>query len=82
MQKLIMDLRDNTGGYLESAEYTANLFLEKGKLIYSLENSETKADYHDETSACKMCIRDRGYIHQNTRYMFCMDCLLLYFKKC
>ena len=53
MQKLIMDLRDNTGGYLESAEDTANLFLEKGKLIYSLENSETKADYHDETSACK-----------------------------
>lgn len=53
MQKLIMDLRDNTGGYLESAEDTANLFLEKGKLIYSLENNETKADYHDETSACK-----------------------------
>ena len=53
MQKLIMDLRDNTGGYLESAEDTASLFLEKGKLIYSLENSETKADYHAETSACK-----------------------------
>lgn len=53
MQKLIIDLRDNTGGYLESAEDTASLFLEKGKLIYSLENSETKADYHDETSACK-----------------------------
>lgn len=53
MQKLIMDLRDNTGGYLESAEDTASLFLEKGKLIYSLENNETKADYHDETSACK-----------------------------
>lgn len=53
MQKLIMDLRDNTGGYLESAEDTASLFLEKGKLIYSLENSETKADYHDETAACK-----------------------------
>ena len=53
MQKLIMDLRDNTGGYLESAEDTASIFLEKGKLIYSLENSETKADYHDETSACK-----------------------------
>ena len=53
MQKLIMDLRDNTGGYLESAEDTASLFLEKGKLIYSLENNETKAGYHDETSACK-----------------------------
>lgn len=53
MQKLIIDLRDNTGGYLESAEETASLFLEKGKLIYSLENSETKVDYYDETSSSK-----------------------------
>lgn len=49
MQKLIIDLRSNTGGYLESAEATASLFLEKGKLIYSLENKDTKADYYDET---------------------------------
>ena len=53
MQKLIIDLRNNTGGYLESAESTANLFLEKGKLIYSLENKDAKADYYDETSAHK-----------------------------
>lgn len=51
MQKLIIDLRGNTGGYLESAEATANLFLEKGKLIYSLENKDTKADYYDKTEA-------------------------------
>ena len=51
MQKLIIDLRGNTGGYLESAEATANLFLEKGKLIYSLENKETKADYYDDSDA-------------------------------
>ncbi len=50
MQKLIIDLRDNTGGYLESAEATANLFLENGKLIYSLENKDNKADYYDKTS--------------------------------
>lgn len=53
MQKLIIDLRNNGGGYLESAEDTANLFLEKGKLIYSLENKEAKADYYDETNAHK-----------------------------
>lgn len=53
MQKLIIDLRNNGGGYLESAEDTANLFLEKGKLIYSLENKEAKADYYDETDAHK-----------------------------
>lgn len=50
MQKLIIDLRGNTGGYLESAESTANLFLEEGKLIYSLENKDAKADYYDETA--------------------------------
>ena len=50
MQKLIIDLRDNTGGYLESAEATANLFLENGKLIYSLENKDNKANYYDKTS--------------------------------
>ena len=49
MQKLIIDLRYNGGGYLESAEDTINIFLEKGKLIYSLENKDAKADYYDKT---------------------------------
>ena len=49
MQKLIIDLRNNTGGYLESAEKTASLFLEKGKLIYSLESKDTTAEYYDQT---------------------------------
>lgn len=29
MEKLIIDLRNNTGGYLDSAETTASLFLKK-----------------------------------------------------
>lgn len=49
MQKLIIDLRDNTGGYLESAESTASIFLEKGKPIYSLEDNKKKETYYDET---------------------------------
>ena len=53
MQKLIIDLRDNTGGYLESAEDIANMFLEKGELIYSLENKSASADYYDETDEYK-----------------------------
>ena len=53
MQKLIIDLRNNGGGYLESAEETANLFLEKGKLIYSLENKDAKAEYYDKTDTHK-----------------------------
>ena len=49
MQKLIIDVRDNTGGYLDSAEKTASLFLEKGKLIYSLQDKNGKEDYKDTT---------------------------------
>lgn len=49
MQKLILDLRNNTGGYLESAEKTASLFLEKGKLIYSLESKDSTSKYYDKT---------------------------------
>lgn len=33
MQSLILDLRDNTGGYLQAAEKLADEFLEDGKLI-------------------------------------------------
>ena len=49
MQKLIIDLRGNTGGYLESAEATSSLFLEKGKLIYSLLGKEATTLYFDAT---------------------------------
>lgn len=49
MQKLIIDMRDNTGGYLESAEEVASLFLEKGKLIYSLQDKNNKNDFYDKT---------------------------------
>lgn len=51
MQKLIIDVRDNTGGYLDSAETTASIFLEKGKLIYSLQDKKGKEDYKDKTDS-------------------------------
>ena len=38
IEALIIDLRGNTGGYLNMAFDISSLFLEKGKLIYSLEN--------------------------------------------
>lgn len=47
---LIIDLRGNTGGYLDTAEGVASLFLEKGKLIYSLEDKDSKNDYYDQTA--------------------------------
>lgn len=49
MEKLIIDMRDNPGGYLESAEGVGNLFIENGKIIYSLENKNNKTEYKDET---------------------------------
>lgn len=46
---LIIDVRDNVGGYLSSAEDTASLFLSQGKVIYSLETSENTTVYKDKT---------------------------------
>lgn len=37
---LIIDVRGNSGGYLTSANDICNLFLEKGKIIYQLVDSE------------------------------------------
>lgn len=46
---LIIDVRDNVGGYLSAAEDTAELFLSQGKVIYSLETSNNTTTYKDET---------------------------------
>lgn len=49
INSLIIDLRDNTGGYLSAAAKISEMFLQKGKVIYSLnEQSSTKTTY-DET---------------------------------
>lgn len=49
MTSLIIDLRNNTGGYLNSASDVASIFLEKGKRIYSLEYQNEVNHYNDET---------------------------------
>lgn len=46
--KLIIDLRDNTGGYLEQAKETASLFLKKDKTIYSLQGKDKTEVYKDK----------------------------------
>ena len=53
IDNLIIDVRNNTGGYLKAASDIASLFLEKGKIIYSLENKKTKDVYKDETKDSK-----------------------------
>ncbi len=49
MQSLIIDLRNNTGGYLVAAKEVASMFLEKGKVIYSLEEKDDTKTFKDET---------------------------------
>ena len=46
---LIIDVRDNTGGYLTSVTDICNLFLEKGKIIYQLEDANGKVKKKDTT---------------------------------
>lgn len=48
MERIILDLRNNTGGYLDQAYNTASLFLEKGKVIYSLSTKDGSQVYSDE----------------------------------
>ena len=49
MEKLIIDMRENTGGYLSQAESIASIFLKKDKKIYSLQQKEKVDDYYDKT---------------------------------
>lgn len=46
---LVIDVRNNGGGYLNSAAEIAELFIEKGKNIYGLENKKGKTFYEDNT---------------------------------
>lgn len=49
IDSLIIDLRNNSGGYLNSAHDIASLFLEKDKIIYSLENKNETTAIKDTT---------------------------------
>ncbi len=49
IDSLIIDLRDNTGGYLSQATDISNLFLEKNKIIYSLQDKNDTVAYRDTT---------------------------------
>ncbi len=53
IESLIIDLRYNTGGYLNGAIELASLFLEKGQTIFSLENKEGNEYTKDTTTASR-----------------------------
>jgi len=50
ISSLIIDLRGNSGGYLNAAYNIASLFLEKGQVVYSLESQNNVTTYKDETA--------------------------------
>lgn len=49
INRLIIDVRDNSGGYLEGAEKIASKILPKGKLIYSLKSKKNTKEYRDKS---------------------------------
>ncbi len=51
MKKLILDLRDNGGGYLDKAIKIADAFLKKGKLIVYTEGKEPSFDERAEATS-------------------------------
>ena len=53
VKSLIIDLRDNSGGYLVSASDVASIFIEKGKVIYSLSDNSGEVTYKDKTAEKK-----------------------------
>ncbi len=46
---LVIDVRGNTGGYLDSVTDISSLFLEKGKIIYQLDTKGIVEQVRDET---------------------------------
>ena len=49
IENLIVDVRNNGGGFLNSAVEIAELFVEKGKPIYGLQTKDNKEMYKDTT---------------------------------
>ncbi len=45
MQQLVIDLRNNPGGYMEIAVEIADAFVDKGEIVYTLNKDGDKRDY-------------------------------------
>ena len=53
MNKLIIDLRGNTGGLLDEATEIASAFVEKGKILYSLKDKKNTEYTYDKTEEAR-----------------------------
>jgi len=49
IDSLLIDVRDNTGGYLDSVTEILNMFLEKGNIIYQLDDQGEITEIKDDT---------------------------------
>ena len=57
---LIVDLRSNSGGFLSAAEDVSNIFIEKGKVIYSLKSKDSSKTVKDNTTEKALEIESRN----------------------
>ncbi len=56
-EKLIIDLRNNPGGYLDQAVEIADLFVDKGDMIvYTMDKNGNKEEYLAQKKSCQMQI--------------------------
>lgn len=46
---LIIDLRDNKGGYLDQADSISSMFVQKNKVLYSLKDKSEQTTFYDKT---------------------------------
>ena len=51
IESLIIDLRGNSGGYVESAYDIAQLFIKKDSLVYTEVKKDSKKEFKDETAS-------------------------------
>lgn len=49
IESLIIDVRDNTGGYLSQADEILNMFLTKDSIMYQIKSSDDVTTYRDST---------------------------------
>ena len=62
IDSVIIDLRNNTGGYLSAAYDVSDLFIEKGKTIYQLKDKNGKITKYDAKDGVKREFKKIGVI--------------------
>lgn len=64
VEKIVIDLRDNSGGYLNAAQNILDLFVPKGQVLFSLQNKDGNSEEYKATSREKY-VFEKGYVLVN-----------------